>query len=76
MAASSIPTPGTAAGPCVVACEHWDCQESRAFAAAVCRWCNRTIGYEVRFYGTVKRAAHAACVEADPKERADQPNYK
>lgn len=50
MAALPLPAPGTKYGPCVDACAHHDCAESRRMANAPCVHCGRTIGYDVPFY--------------------------
>jgi hypothetical protein len=77
MSASSLPAPGTRLGPCVVdyvrrgeICTHLDCMETRTIAAARCKHCDKTIGYEAPFYevfrsedGKSRDYAHASCHE-------------
>jgi hypothetical protein len=66
MAARQLPAPGTKYGPCEGECADRDCAAIRAEAAAICEYCNISIGYEVSFYrdGTGVRASyHAVCLE-------------
>jgi len=79
MAAGILSKPGTEYGPCAGRCNHKDCAEVRQMAAATCRICRGTIGYDRRFYdesGENKVAlVHASCRETEveaawAKERA------
>ena len=46
-----IRKPGKKYGPCKVECPHRDCAESRRIATVcTCRLCDKTIGWETRFY--------------------------
>lgn len=73
MAAGRIARPGTEYGPCEGDCRHPDCASSRAMAGAVCKYCEKPIGYDTRFYidGDVPhdmaikeyRYVHALCLE-------------
>lgn len=62
MAAAFISKPGSEYGPCKRFCEHRDCAASRATASTVCRFCDKPIGYETRFYNE-DGYVHAACLE-------------
>ena len=71
MSASTLYRPGTKTGPCVEACAHRDCGQTRATVAAICKHCDGSIGYDVRFYEVFRSAdgkdrdyAHATCHEA------------
>ena len=62
--------PGSKWGPCK-SCEHTDCAESRAMAAAPCSRCGRPIGYDTQFFsGPTHRACELAAVEAERKVRS------
>lgn len=50
MAAGMLPRPGTEYGPCLKACEHLDCAETRRMALAKCDICGKPIDFETRFY--------------------------
>lgn len=74
MAAGVLQEPGTDYGPCVDACQHRDCAETRKMAAAECAHCSEPIGYGVPFYrlreleeeGNIYASrvyAHAECEE-------------
>ncbi len=67
MAAITVPAPGTEYGPCEEPCAHRDCAESRHMAAAICRFCERPIGYETRLYNDGASGSydlvHALCLE-------------
>lgn len=70
MAAGRLPAPGTEYGPCADACAHRDCASTRKQAESACRFCDRPIGYEVRFYVDPeheeqpgRRYVHARCLE-------------
>lgn len=65
MAASTLPAPGTKYGPCENGCDHIDCNVTRGQAGEVCRFCDKPIGYEKRFYSDEEpgRLAHADCLE-------------
>lgn len=66
MAWTMLPKPGTARGPCEVACAHEDCHATRDAAAASCRFCNTAIGYGVPIYKdpeAADRDVHASCLE-------------
>lgn len=66
MAAGTLPAPGTKFGPCKKAkCGHKDCAATRADAAALCRFCNKAIGYGEAFYRARLSGAlaHWLCVE-------------
>lgn len=66
MAAGILPAPGTKVGPCKsLRCKHVDCRQTRADAAAPCRFCADAIGYgrafvRARFDGSL---AHDRCLE-------------
>lgn len=63
MAAAFISKPGSKYGPCAESnCLHLDCQGSRTIAEAVCRFCDKPIGYEQRFYND-EGYVHAPCLE-------------
>jgi len=66
MSSIFISKPGTKYGPCVNKCDHKDCAESRADAAAPCVICGEPIGYDVDFYtdgilGAARTCKHASC---------------
>ncbi len=50
MAGVSLHAPGELYGPCVPACRHRDCAESRRMAAEICKHCAKEIGYRRKFY--------------------------
>jgi hypothetical protein len=64
MAAGTLPTPGSKFGPCVTACAHRDCAETRKMAAAICEYCNGPIAYETRFYDRSAGEGHTDLVHA------------
>jgi hypothetical protein len=77
MMISILHAPGTKDGPCKVdyvrgeTCPHRDCAATRVAAAALCKHCDGTIGYETPFYevfrsddGKASDYAHATCHEA------------
>lgn len=74
MAASSLPKPGAEYGPCKGKCKHIDCSGTRVIAAAVCRICSKSIGYNKRFYrdetGHADAYVHAACREDEADRQA------
>jgi hypothetical protein len=49
MAMGILAAPGTKVGPCKTKCGHIDCRQTRADAAAQCRFCGKAIGYGVGF---------------------------
>jgi hypothetical protein len=72
MAAGILPKPGSKVGPCKSKCKHRDCGQTKAAAAATCRFCNKAIGYGVGFYRSrlSGELAHAFCFE-EAVERND-----
>jgi hypothetical protein len=72
MAAGILPKPGSKVGPCKTQCKHRDCQQTKAEAAAACRFCGKPIGYGVGFYRSrlSGELAHAFCFE-EAVERND-----
>lgn len=72
MAAGVLPKPGTKVGPCKGRCRHLDCRQTREDAAASCRFCGETIGYERGFVRSrlTGALAHEVCLE-DAAERND-----
>jgi hypothetical protein len=71
MAAAFISQPGTKHGPCNEPCEHRDCAASRATAEAVCRFCEKPIGYDARFYND-GGYVHAPCLEDSIEAEREQ----
>jgi len=73
MAAGRLPRPGTQDGPCEGDCDHVDCAETMAMAAARCSYCEKPIGFQTRFYqrsgGGLLDLNHAACVEVAVEHR-------
>ena len=76
MAAITNPKPGSEYGPCLDECRHLDCKENRQRAAAFCRFCEKRIGYETRYYNDPEHPeppnrefVHAACLEDHYEER-------
>lgn len=78
MAYYTLPSPGKVVngeeiGPCVGACEHKDCAQTRAQAAQSCLVCGEAIGYETPFYyeycGTLR---HARCAHREERERKER----
>lgn len=79
MAASTLPKPGTKYGPCGDGCTHRDCGITRRMAGEVCRFCDKAVGYDVRFFTDPKNTrdvrgdspesgpalVHADCLEDD-----------
>ena len=64
MAAGRLPKPGSKYGPCVRACKHIDCRETRNTAATACRFCDRPIGYDTAYIRArlSSSLAHEACM--------------
>jgi len=67
MAAGILPKPGTKYGPCKKkACGHTDCARTRLDSQAVCRICQKAIGYNVRYYREDNNGlVHAFCFEKE-----------
>lgn len=68
MAAGRFAEPGTDLGPCPEPCHHTDCEWIRKSAESLCRFCNKPIGYDVRFYtdpDNDKNFVHALCIEKE-----------
>lgn len=65
MAYGILAKPGTKAGPCRARCRHVDCGQTRADAAAACRFCTKPIGYGVAFNRAPHDGslAHRACLD-------------
>lgn len=65
MAAGILPKPGTKLGPCVKACKHRDCAQTKGDAQALCRFCGKAIGYGVGFFRARLSGAlaHAFCLD-------------
>jgi hypothetical protein len=65
MAAGVLQKPGTKLGPCKAQCKHRDCGQTRSDAAALCRLCQKPIGYGSQFYRSrlTEELAHAVCLE-------------
>ena len=60
------PETGSDFSPCEGGCAHRDCEAIRAIARDICVYCNKPIGYDVRFYQSDKGAlqhVHAICEE-------------
>lgn len=68
MAAGILPKPGSAHGPCVKACMHVDCADTRARAKSICLYCGSPVGFNVRIYQYGDYTVHAVCHE-DAAER-------
>jgi hypothetical protein len=62
MAAGILSIPGTQFGPCADACHHSDCASTRMIAESVCRFCDKEIGFDTRFYND-NGYVHASCLE-------------
>lgn len=66
MAAGVLSEPGTEYGPCAEECKHTDCKTTREMADSLCPFCEKRIGYDLRFYRLdVDGLAHAVCAELD-----------
>jgi hypothetical protein len=63
MAAGILPKPGSKVGPCVKACKHLDCAETRARATSKCIYCRKPVGFDVRIYQHGDYTVHARCHE-------------
>lgn len=50
MAASMLPKPGSKFGPCQPSCAHRDCAITTRMAGEACRFCDKAIGYDTRFF--------------------------
>jgi hypothetical protein len=70
MAAGTLPHPGTKYGPCVEACTHVDCANTRAMADTVCHRCKQRIGYDAAFYNVGGNLVHALCEERAAEQEA------
>lgn len=53
--------------------KHTDCTAQEDMAAAICRFCNLAIGYDVRFYIDPDDEADKALVHADCLEDSVEP---
>ena len=62
MAAEILSNPSTQFGPCADACQHSDCASTRIIADSVCRFCEKAIGLNRRFYND-NGYVHASCLE-------------
>lgn len=66
MAAGILPPEtGSEFSPCEV-CEHTDCKAIKELARSICMYCDKPIGWDVRFYQTDKgrlQHVHAICHE-------------
>jgi hypothetical protein len=67
MASSILPEPGSTFGPCKK-CNHKDCNQTRAEAASLCRFCQKPIEFNVSYYVDPQDRAehklvHATCLE-------------
>lgn len=76
MAAGILPKPGSEY-LCRGKCEHIDCNHIRQDAAAVCRICQKPIGFEKRFYRDTDpqghetgQLVHALCLEIEIENEA------
>lgn len=84
MAAGNLPEPGTKWGPCMDACAHLDCAETRTMAKTACAICGDPIGYDSPFYQRNSLATdmveegprvlvHASCAEDEiERQRKEQ----
>lgn len=78
-ACPGIPEPGTNLGPCLKPCRHRDCAQSRADSEKICRYCEKPIGYETRYYADgpegkpFSALAHALCVWKHHEAKAVKP---
>lgn len=75
MAAGVLAKPGTEFGPCAEPCQHTDCAGTRRIATTVCRFCNKEIGYDRRFYND-EGYVHTACLEDSIDAERQQRNTK
>lgn len=76
MAAGVLSKPGTEYGPCAEPCRHIDCAGTRTIAETVCRYCDKPIGYDRRFYND-EGYVHSSCSEdAIEQERANRNSTK
>jgi hypothetical protein len=69
MAFSQIAKPGSAFGPCKLACEHKDCKELQKIANGKCAICGDPIGFERNYCNRLEGIesphphVHLACAE-------------
>lgn len=76
MGAGVLSLPGSEYGPCAEPCHHIDCTGSRTIVDALCRYCDKPIGYDRRFYND-EGYVHASCSEdAIEQERATRNSAK
>jgi hypothetical protein len=76
VAAGVLSKPGTEYGPCNQPCHHTDCAGTRTIAETVCRFCDKPIGYDRRFYND-EGYVHASCFEDSiEQERANRNSTK
>jgi hypothetical protein len=76
MAAAVLSAPGTEFGTCAEPCLHTDCAGTRSIAETICRFCDKPIGYDRRFYNDAGYV-HASCLEDSiEQERADRTSTK
>ncbi len=76
MAAGVLSAPGTEFGTCAEPCLHTDCAATRSIAETICRFCDKPIGYDRRFYNDAGYV-HASCLEDSiEQERADRTSTK
>lgn len=76
MAAGILPKPGSEY-LCKGQCHHIDCNHIRQDAAALCRICQKPIGYDKRFYRDTdpqgyetSQFVHAVCLEEEVEREA------
>ena len=62
MAAGLLSKPGMQYGPCADVCQHSDCASTRLIAESLCRFCEKAIGFNRRFYND-NGYVHASCLE-------------
>jgi hypothetical protein len=76
MAAGVLSQPGTKYGPCAEPCQHIDCAGSRTIADTVCRYCDKPIGYDRRFYNDEGYVDASCSEDVIEQERANRSSGK
>lgn len=60
--AATVPSPGSADGPCREVCGHDGCASLRRSAAVACAVCGAAVGYDTPFLAAFGERVHGACL--------------
>ena len=76
MAAGVLSAPGTEFGTCAEPCLPTDCAGTRSIAETICRFCDKPIGYDRRFYNDAGYVHASYLEDSIEQERADRTSTK